>query len=182
MLRRRQAQARDILLEELQTGDKQLTDVGQVDEAAAIIYRYARAAQEGAARLNLRLMAKVISGQAQLGNLVADEFLYYADMLASLRREEVILIASLHRHRVFHDDGTVDAGQTWRKSCTELIPRVFKDEEELRAFAQGAARTGLLLAGATWDGLSDFATSSLMERLERLAPFEDALRREGVVP
>ena len=54
---KRQRQAQEILLEELKRGDKTLADISEVEEAAAIFYRYARAAVEGAARLNLRLEA-----------------------------------------------------------------------------------------------------------------------------
>jgi len=41
-------------------------------------------------------MAKVIAGQAHRGNLLADEFLYHADMLASLRREGVLVLGTLY--------------------------------------------------------------------------------------
>jgi len=179
LFRKRLEQAREILLEELRRGDKKLTDVGEVEEAAAIIYRYGRAAQEGAARLNLRLMAKVIAGQAQIGNLVADDFLYYADMLASLRREEIILIATLHRNQTLTEQGTLDELQTWTKSLEELVPLLFSSESEMLAVAQGAARTGFVTSGVTFDGMSAFVPSALLEKLQGLAPFDDALRREG---
>jgi len=98
LFRKRLDTAREILLEELRRCEKSLHEIGEVEEVAAITYRFARAAQEGTARLNLRLMAKVIAGQARLGTLVANEFLYYADIIASLRREEIILITTLHKH------------------------------------------------------------------------------------
>ena len=97
LFRHRAEVARDILLDELRGADKTLA-AAEIEEAAAIFYRYMRAAQEGGARLNLRLMAKVIAGQAHRGNLLADEFLYYADMLASLRREEILVLGTLYRH------------------------------------------------------------------------------------
>jgi hypothetical protein len=69
------------------------------DDAAAFLLRYLRAAQEGAARLNLRLMARVVVGKAHAGEpLYADEFLRYADTLASLARNEVVLLGALIRH------------------------------------------------------------------------------------
>ena len=42
-----------------------------------------RAAREGAARLNLRLLAKAIAGKLRSGSLVAGEFLQYAEALGS---------------------------------------------------------------------------------------------------
>ena len=48
-MRRRLEQTRDILLDELRSGEKRLPPT-QIDEGIAIICRYFRAAQEGAAR------------------------------------------------------------------------------------------------------------------------------------
>src|SRR5712692_6521403 len=64
-------------------------------EAVAETPANLRAAQEGAARLNLRLLAKVIAGQFQAGRLVADEFLHHAERLALLSRDEVVVIGMI---------------------------------------------------------------------------------------
>lgn len=178
--------ARDILTEQLRRGDKTLNDVADLEEAVAVTYRYARAAQEGAARLNLRLMAKVIAGQAHLGNLVADDFLYYADLLASLRREEVILIATIHRHKkdfmeqTGKSDKEVALAEIWPNVEADLIPVLFEDKENLLATATAASRTGLLTVGQSYGGFGKFSTSPLMNRLGHLVDFEDALREEGI--
>lgn len=176
--------ARDILTEQLHRGDKTLSDVADLEEAVAVTYRYARAAQEGAARLNLRLMAKVIAGQAYLGNLVADDFLYYADLLASLRREEVILIATLHRLRKQAEpiDTSDDSHhRLWLQSVASLPPDVFPTEDDARTAATAATRTGLVrVSGSTIGGDQFFTTTTLMDWVEELAPFQDALREEGL--
>ena len=52
-------EARDILLQEMSQGGA--PEIAE-DDAVYIIYRYLRAAQEGAARVNLRLLAQVIAG------------------------------------------------------------------------------------------------------------------------
>lgn len=185
MFRKRQEQARKILLDELRKGDRRIEDAADVDEIVAIVHRYGRAAQEGAARLNLRLMAKVIAGQAHTGNLVADEFLYYADLLASLRREEVILIATLHRLRkqaepINRDDDSHH--RLWLQAVSSFAPSLFPSEDEVRAAATAATRTGLVqVSGSTIGGDQFFTTSTAMDKLEQLAPFQDALREEGIV-
>jgi uncharacterized protein with PIN domain len=69
--RRRAERARDILLDEVRLGEKVL-NAPEMEEAAAVLLRYGRAAQEGAARLNLRLMAKVIAGMVYQQALYAD--------------------------------------------------------------------------------------------------------------
>ncbi|MBI2586399.1 MAG: hypothetical protein HYW28_11120 [Rhodospirillales bacterium] len=185
IIKERLEAGRDILIEELESADRTLYDVAERDALAAILYRYARAAQEGAARLNLRLMAKVVSGQARLGNLIADEFLYYADLLASLRREEIIFIATLHKvrgqkiGREFTALAESGYPNLWHEIHEQLIPSVFPDEPTMRAAALAIGRTGLVMSGTTMDGLSYFTTSPLMDKLLKLASFDDALKSEG---
>lgn len=177
LFRKRLETTREILIEELKRGDKTLNAVGEVEEIAAIAYRYVRAAQEGAARLNLRLMAKVITGQAHLGSLIADEFLYYADILTSLRREEIILLATL---RKWENENLVPPTLAEMSTLSELVPKIFSSEDEYHAVASGVMRTGLIVQENDWN-LGAFKTSLLMDRLEKLAPFQDALREEGIV-
>jgi hypothetical protein len=95
--RRRTEQARDILFEELRQANIRDTQAPSEDDAIAVIVRYLRAAHEGAARLNLRLLAKAIAGKLRTGDLVADEFLQYAEALGSLSRDEIIVIAAVYK-------------------------------------------------------------------------------------
>lgn len=78
-------------------------DPGETDEFVAILYRYLSKAQEGAACLNLRLMARVVREQLEGPGLYASEFLRYSELLASLTREEVILLATRCRLKVQFD-------------------------------------------------------------------------------
>src|SRR5262245_24999495 len=72
LLLSRMEKARDVLIEELSLGRTTIDDAFEADESVAIIYRYGRAAQEGAARLNLRLMAKIMAGQKASRTLTAN--------------------------------------------------------------------------------------------------------------
>jgi hypothetical protein len=74
LMRRRRQAAGELLLVELRRGGRTFAEVEE-DELAAVVYRYSRAAQEGTARLNLRLMATVIAGQAFRGNLATTPLL-----------------------------------------------------------------------------------------------------------
>jgi hypothetical protein len=177
ILKKRSDSAREILLEELSLGQKTIHDTGQLDELVAITYRYFRAAQEGTARLNLRLLAKVIAGQAHLGNLIADEFLYYAELLASLRREELILIATFQR--VSRRLNETEAHKIWEPAAEELVPKVFPDEGLMRAAATACTRTGLLMTEASMDDIGFFSPSPLLDKLLRLASLDDAIRQES---
>lgn len=183
MSRRRDA-AREILLEELRKGQTFVDQAASIDEWVAVWLRYSRAAQEGAARLNLRLMAKVIAGQAQTGLLVADEFLAWAEVLASLRREEVVFIAALHAAKLAarRDPAAnpADLEGLWGRVSARLVPSFFDNEERMRAVGYAAMRTGLIVVPPDFFALGYFTTSLQMERFTFSDFFQDALREEGI--
>jgi hypothetical protein len=190
VMKRRRDNAREILLEELRKGKAFVDRAASIDEWVAVLLRYSRAAQEGTARLNLRLMAKVIAGQAQAGALVADEFLRYADALGSLKREEVVLLTVLHRKlrtcaRTPSQTPNIPTRfpwkEIWYQVAEELVPDFFDYEGEMRASAYAAGRTGLIypLVGDE-DDLGFFTTSTQLDKIQKLASFQDALREEGI--
>jgi hypothetical protein len=183
LFERRMAKAREILLKELRLGEKRLPPA-QIDEGVAIVYRYFRAAQEGAARLNLRLMAQTVAGQARLESLSADEFLRDADMIASLRREEVFLLAKL-----FHawnsdwlskeqEGFQMESAMAW--VAAELVPSVFHDRDEVDATAAAITRTGLLKIMPAI-GASVYMPTVLLNKLMSKCDLEAALKKEGLV-
>lgn len=174
-LARRRKAAFEILLKELRQGSGPLIPT---DDAISAILRYQRAAEEGAARRNLRLMAMVIAGKAFMGTLRADEFLYTADMLSSLRREEIILLATMQRIRTGSGEAP-SPEQQWTLAEAELVPGVFPDKEALRATAFACLRTGLLSDDNTFDNTGTFETTRYMDELEGLAPFEAALGEDS---
>jgi hypothetical protein len=182
LLRRRAETAREILLSELRSGDRTLSEV-EHDEIAAVLFRYIRAAQEGAARLNLRLMAKVIAGQASLGNLVADEFLYYADILSSLRREEVILLGTIYRETRFQKENSQVAeeekvGAALTATQAKLVPMPFPTAEDFLATAGALLRTGLISASSGF-GYLVYQATPLLERFCALISIDDALKKDA---
>ena len=178
---RRAERARDILLDELSRGEKTLS-VPDVAEAAAVLLRYGRAAQEGAARLNLRLMAKIIAGQAERHCLYADEFLRYADLLAGLRREEVILLGAVHRHWHTPEVQSLEDGLRQQavsnRTRSELIPIPFREDDDFYAAAEAVTRTALLRTADAIDEHMLFQPTRLLDQLYGMAPFEAALRDE----
>lgn len=189
ILRRRAECARDILLEELRHGRANIgLDAPDVDEAVAALWRYLRAAEEGAARLNLRLMASVIDGQLAAKALHADQFLAWADLIASLSKEEVILIATLLRFERLAQAGPKSAPTPKdqypdAKARKELIGTVFGSDEEYSLTAQALLRTGLIAENAivisSHIGLGAiYRTTSRTALLARVADFEGVVERE----
>ncbi|WP_368641644.1 hypothetical protein ABRZ03_03130 [Castellaniella ginsengisoli] len=174
--------AREIFLSELATGEKNLNSA-EFEESAAIVYRYLKAAQEGAARLNLRLLAAVFAGQVRERTIVADEFLYYADLLSSLRRDEIILLGTLERFAVevrreqIGFDNTDFASRVSERARCALIPAQFQDEEHYAAVAGALLRTGLVVGLSGWNTMV-FIPSKLMAELNQLVEVEGVLQRD----
>jgi len=134
--------------------------------------------------MNLRLLAKAIAGQYRASKLVADEFLAVADTLATLTREEVIVIGALYRVHMLQAQRPVDLGTTlpehaWIVAQRDLIAEGM-DSDLVRASITMAQRTGLIFVGETMDDQGAFRPSPKLLELGRTVDFQDALRREGI--
>lgn len=176
---RRTEAARDIFLDEMRHGEKTM-DADEVEEAVTVVYHYLRAAQEGSARANLRVMARVIDGQARRGRISADEFLPYASILATLREAEIVLLGTYYRHWMSDAAGVEGGGDVRAQKATlftanELVPAPYPDKYEVMA-AQGALiRTGFFRTIAAANG-DFYAPTRFFLALCEIAPFEAAPR------
>jgi len=147
LISRRIEAARDILLDEIRRGQRTL-DILSQDDAAAVVYRYMRAAEEGAARNNLRLLAAVIVGKAAGDGLYADEFLAWADMLQGLTHDEVAVLGVVQRHRnnfVDDDPNVAGAIRFWNACKATLFDEYGMPPDRATANAFALTRTGLLM-------------------------------------
>lgn len=182
VMKGRQEVAAKILGEELKAGTRTL-DEADLPEAAAILYRYQRAAEEGTARLNLRLLAAVFAGQAATKSMAADDFLYLADILAPLKWEEVMLLGTMLRLHSGGGDQAKSPKDVYVAVVNELVPTVFEDGADFRATAGALLRTGLLVANVppvTYGGGANgfmFEPTRLLFRLNGLANIEGVLHR-----
>jgi hypothetical protein len=170
-------EAKEILLEELSKGAGVF---GSDEETVYTIYRYLRAAQEGSARLNLRLLAQSISG-IYGQPMTANNFLYHADILASLRQEEIIIIGSYYkyfRNRNIEDDDSF--GTSMKAIKDELIPNIFKTEDHFKSYVGALLRTGLIQAVSGWGALI-FQPPPLLFEMGDMISIEDALTKEKVL-
>jgi hypothetical protein len=190
--RRRTEQARDILFEELRQANISNAQAASEDDAIAVIVRYLRAAREGAARLNLRLLAKVIAGQLRSGRLVADEFLQYADILSSLTHDEIVVIGTIYSmwgmHQKFAATDPTEAAKyadPWQLTVQKLTGSGSTEDGVLAAAAK-AQRSGLIygMAAAPPNTGTDlpsalvYRVSPILIELGRTVDFLDALRQE----
>lgn len=134
------------------------------------IYHYFRSAWMGAARINLRLLAQGIAGRMRTNTLVADDFLPHAEVLASLSRDEIVLLAELYRVHLAED-----TDRRWGV----LLASMKKDwsEDKIRAVAGRVTSSGYVVSNTSFGSLT-YSVSPMMLELCTTIDFHDALRRE----
>lgn len=181
-MQRRENEAKGILLEEISRGMTLSSEVPP-DSFFGLLFRYLTATKHGAARLNLRLMAQLVSGALEpRTEFYADEFAQYSDVLSNLKRTEVILVSTMASVR----EKLLAAGQTTgeenaikihNESKTALIGHVFATEDDFEAAAVATTRTGLILSRSVWGG-TRYDLSPIADRILHLCSFEAALVAE----
>ena len=178
ILAKRSERAFHILLDEVRRADIPTHSLDDIEPALAMMLRYQRAALEGAALHNRRLMAQVFSGVSQRRPLVAEDFQNWADALQGLRRSEVIAIGEVHRYTIEcrNRPAPNDFGREAEAFAQNLVPEPFRSEDELLAVCQAASRTGLIM-GQGDQNLFPYASTPLMDELAKLSDFESAVRK-----
>ncbi|MCA2411851.1 hypothetical protein HFN55_32780 [Rhizobium leguminosarum] len=174
--------AQAVLLEELAKGRASAIDP-LPDDAATVTFRYMRAAQEGAARLNLRLLAGVITGQISGPGLYADEFLRWADILAGLRREEILVLGVMQRLNDQPPNPKHETNPTFLfwMACESILHAEYGIERHVSvAYANALLRTGLvqLAAGSMDTPMVPTPTFALAD-LSSLLAVEGIIRSEA---
>lgn len=175
-------EAEDILDSELRLIKRRLTRVGEVEEAAGMVFRYIRAAEEGTAQINLRIMAKVIRGLAGRERPRASDFLQFADAVATLTADEICVVACLYEKSTELDDLGLAKdrdNKAWALTIDDLVPRMFTDQQHVAEILLTASRTGLVTKAAPFK-LGPFCTTPLLHKLADLASLPRALMEEGV--
>lgn len=175
-------EAEEILGSELRLVKRRLSRVGEVEEAAGMVIRYIRAAQEGTLQINLRIMAKVIRGLAAKSRPQAADFLRFADAVASLTVDEICVINSLLEKTIELDQMGLSKdrdGKAWSLMVDDLVPRLFRDQQTVAETLLTASRTGLITKAAPFK-LGPFCTTPLLHELAALASLNRAIMEEGV--
>ncbi|WP_315138468.1 hypothetical protein [Achromobacter marplatensis] len=180
---RKAQEAREIMLGELRAGRATPENV-ELEEFAAITVRYARAVREGVGRINLRMLAAILAGQLAHDAVYADEFYRWADILAGLTSDEIVVLAGYLRHA---------PADLRTARLVELASAVYQgiygpdtarwgDFEAVRG---ALLRTGLLSISATGGAIGGgssvvFAPTSKLQELGRLVEMEGVLERSGL--
>lgn len=129
LINKRHAMLREIILGEIRQGNFNNVDE---DDLASVFFRLIRDAEEGVARNNLRLLARMINGMAEKNDLKAPTFLRYASVLASLTETEIDLLSTMVLEQASCYEG-----------CKHALNQKF-GEDEAKAILQSLVRTGLV--------------------------------------
>src|SRR5262249_8555465 len=114
-----------------------------------------------------------IAGQLRHGDLVADELFLYADPLADLSRDEIILLATMYREHLKSPD---TPGAQWTHGLAYLKSLGWSDDG-IAATGASSLRSGFLVTQSAWDAMQ-FRLSPKMLTLCKTVDFDDALRQE----
>jgi len=165
--------AREEIVKQLQKGK-----LGAIadDDAAAAMFTYLRAAQEGAARINLRMMAEAFVNASREPTFAPDEFRRQSIALASLSRDEVLLLAAfLRANRAAApgpgepNDGTKAMSVAWASILADKSQ--FPPAFDAIALAAALARTGWVVPGSGFGAITYYTTGAF-DGVARLVDFE----------
>lgn len=170
--------ARQIILKRLKAGKWWVITE---DEGAAALFAYLRAAEEGAARRNLELIAEVLANGAVDPEFDTNEFRRHARHLAELSREEAIALGIVMKADQLVSDPKKDP---WRPLADFAVNQsgTFDSPEHFSEVLAGLMRTGYVRPLSLF-GTMGFYPTREVERLARLVDVDavvKAAEAEGV--
>lgn len=180
-------ESRDILVDEIQQGDFSRLDD---DDKVSLLYRYTQAAMNGAARINLRLLAKAINSLAQNEKLAspiyANEFNRYATVLETLSDEEIQLLASMYDYRTkvlpTYSTISADGHISYNNDYVQNFAKHYKyqnkiSDAEYVSLCTSLLRTGLIYP-VNYVRDTKYILSPFFDKIISLVDFQDALNKE----
>jgi hypothetical protein len=172
-------EARDALLVAIEEARDLPNKASSKDDILDVIYRYLRAAESGAARRNIKLMARFLVFESVAGRSKRSFIGEQIEVLSSVSEDEIALLVLLYKRRIetgdpeFGIDKLMEAG----------IPALFGTREEVHAVANRASRTGYLKTNeraTLGGGETDFQLSQRFFKLIDVLGGVDALEKLNV--
>jgi hypothetical protein len=182
-IKQREQEGFQIMLEEFRSGETHPCTVDPVS-FAGMVYRYNRFTCEGVARVNLRIIARLIAGISSSEDLIVDEFTHYSNTIAALRREELVFLVRLHLAEIATTNEDNSTMAAWEKFGNDSTERPFSAVDSVQSLALSITRTGFIVGIGAYDGVwgKSYNLSRLGKRIIQLAAFEAALEKEPVSP
>lgn len=124
------------------------------DDMIAICYRLTREALEGTAICNLRLMARLICGLNEKGQLTANNFQKYAKILADLDENEIVLLATTIKHL----EKNSDSFEMYDRALDNALIELFGERQgktnilSYHSLLTGLQRTSLVIKNGMGSG------------------------------
>lgn len=185
---KRLAASRDILFDEIEQG---VFDNIADDDKISLMHRYAQAAMNGAARINLRLLAQAINSLAKGENfakpIYANEFNRYAQTLETLSEEEIHLLASMYQYRKESTPphSTITPFEIkYEDDFIEKFASYYQHKNQItyvhyQALCSALLRTGLIYqTGIGALRTIQYKLSPFFDEIIQLVDFQDALNKE----
>jgi hypothetical protein len=175
-MKRRLDLARETLLEEVSQGETSLISAALDDDRIWFHWLYARAAIEGAARENLRLLARLMISLPKAPDLILSRFHLYAKLISILTRDELMVLAAFIRFE--HKLKTGPVPRVWRIEEVEktLVPGTVSSASYFTALVHSLAGSGLLIPPERGqDGLGDHMPSEIAIEIEKLSRISELL-------
>ena len=187
-IEKRLVASRDILFDEIEQG---IFSNIPSDDKISLMHRYAQAAMNGTARINLRLLAQAINSLAKGEKLAkpvyANKFNRYAQSLETLSEEEIKILAKLYHMREeqkeYVDKNKVPIpgmqGSYSERFETNLEYSDIENKEKTMASLCALLRTGLIYqTGIGALRTIQYELSPFFDEIIQLVDFEDALKKE----
>ncbi len=172
-------EARDALLVAIEEARHPPSDVTSKDDLLDVIYRYLRAAENGAALRNIKLMARFLVFESVYDGSRRSFIDEQITVLSSLSKEEIVLLVMLYKKSL--ESGGSSFGID--KLMEDGVPSFFGTREEVHAVANRASRTGYLktIERATLGGgETDFQVSERFFKLIDVLGGVDVLEKLNV--
>lgn len=183
------SESRDILLSEIEQGN--FDNIG-IDDKVSIMHRYMQAAMNGSAKINLRLLAKVMNsiakGEKQSNAVFANEFNRYASALEVLSEEEIHLLASMYEYRKNarppYTRNTA-RGIECENDFLQNFSKHYRYENKISdsqyaSMCSALLRTGLIYP-RTYIRETTYDLSPFFDEIVKLVDFQDALKKEDLM-
>jgi hypothetical protein len=150
-------------------------DVAQKDENLRMILRYQRAARDGVATKNLKLLAKIIRGSIEAGDMNADRCIYLLNIISEMTEEEIKLVCKLYKASLAKEKDEQISSIFLAENMEELN---ITNIQILDAMFTRITRTGLIVSRNSWDGLG-FEPSLLFDELLSLVDLQEFVNLYG---
>lgn len=152
---RRERQAREILLEELQSRKVTPSEAAEQDELIGVLFRYLQVSMEAAAKRNVEMLAQMVAGLAAQRRLSLAAFDRHASLLAHLTDEQITVLAAIYRMAIAGEETypghEKQRGVDVKVLRATLVPGNIESVHRLTAICSQLGSTGLLLVSTGFE-------------------------------